>query len=288
MKSMTCYAQLKETVDGIPISVELKSYNSKYLELNIVLPPFLSSMEPYLHALVNKKICRGKVEVVVRATQSSKDIKLTTDLELASIYMNELKTLSSALNIPFDVGMETLLKQSGVVKYELDTDIEAWKKRVTTVLDHCFKEFEAGRLIEGEALLKDMIKQTELIHDELLKIKKYSVQMDECFKESVRTRFRELLGEGINEDRVMQEVASMLIRFTINEELVRLESHIALLKEELAKEGAVGRRLDFICQEIMREANTIGAKNQMKEITPFVICIKTCVENIREQVKNVE
>ena len=288
MKSMTCYAHVRDTVDGIPISVEIKSYNAKYLELNIVLPQFLNSIEPYLHALVNKKICRGKVEVVIKTSQSPKDIKLTIDRELASIYMNELKDLAVELKIPFDIGMEALLRQSGVVKYELETDTEAWKRRVATVMDKCFKDFEAGRLIEGEALLKDMIKQTELIHDELLEIKKYSVQMDECFKETVRARFRDLVGEGVNEERVMQEVASMLIRFTINEELVRLESHIALLKEELSKEGAVGRRLDFICQEIMREANTIGAKNQMKEITPFVICIKTCVENIREQVKNVE
>ncbi len=285
---MTCYAQVKETVDGIPISVEIKSYNSKYLELNIILPQFLNSIEPYLHALVTKKTLRGKIEVVVKTSQSPKDIRLTIDKDIASIYMKELKNLANDLNIPFDIGMDSLLHQSGVVKYELDTDIEAWKRRISTVLDKCFKEFDAGRLIEGEVLLKDMVKQTELIHDELLKIKKYSVQMDECFKETVRTRFNELIGEDVDEERIMQEVASMLIRFTINEELVRLESHISLLKEELAKEGAVGRRLDFICQEIMREANTIGAKNQMKEITPFVICIKTCVENIREQVKNVE
>lgn len=285
---MTCYAHVKETVDGIPISVEIKSYNSKYLELNIVLPQFLNSIEPYLHALVTKKSLRGKIEVVIKTSQSPKDVKLAIDKEVASIYMKELKSLASELDIPFDIGMDAILHQSGVVKYELETDTEAWKKRVATVLDKCFKEFDAGRLIEGETLLKDMIKQTELIHDELLKIKKYSVQMDECFKETVRARFSELVGEDVNEERIMQEVASMLIRFTINEELVRLESHIGLLKEELAKEGAVGRRLDFICQEIMREANTIGAKNQMKEITPFVICIKTCVENIREQVKNVE
>jgi len=285
---MTCYAQVKETVDGIPISIEIKSYNSKYLELNIVLPPFLNSIEPYLHALVNKKSLRGKVEVVVKTSQSPKDIKLTIDRDLASVYMKELKNLANDLDIPFDIGIEALMRQSGVVKYELETDIEAWKRRVATVLDKCFKEFDAGRLIEGEALLKDMIKQTELIHDELLEIKKYSVQMDECFKETVRARFNELMGEDVNEERIMQEVASMLVRFTINEELVRLESHIALLKEELSKDGAIGRRLDFICQEIMREANTIGAKNQMKEITPLVICIKTCVENIREQVKNIE
>lgn len=288
MKSMTGYALVKETVDGIPISLEIKSYNSKYLELNIVLPQFLTSLEPVLYALIAKKAIRGKVEVVVKAHYSPKDVNLTIDREIALAYIKELKLLSEDVGISFDIGVDILLKQSGIVKYELNTDTEAWKKRILIVLEKCFKEFDKGRIIEGEVLLKDIIKQTELIHDELIKIKKYSVQMDEYFKEIVTSRFIEIIGEDGDKDRAMQEVATLLVRFTINEELVRLESHINLLNEELSKEGPVGRRLDFICQEIMRETNTIGAKNQMKEITPSVISIKSCVENIREQVKNVE
>ncbi len=288
MKSMTGYALVKETVDGIPISLEIKSYNSKYLELNIVLPQFLTSLEPVLYALIAKKAIRGKIEVVVKAHYSPKDVNLTIDREIALAYIKELKLLSEDVGISFDIGVDILLKQSGIVKYELNTDTEAWKKRILIVLEKCFKEFDKGRIIEGEVLLKDIIKQTELIHDELIKIKKYSVQMDEYFKEIVTSRFIEIIGEDGDKDRAMQEVATLLVRFTINEELVRLESHINLLNEELSKEGPVGRRLDFICQEIMRETNTIGAKNQMKEITPSVISIKSCVENIREQVKNVE
>lgn len=288
MKSMTGYALVKETVDGIPISLEIKSYNSKYLELNIVLPQFLTSLEPVLYALIAKKAIRGKIEVVVKAHYSPKDVNFTIDREIALAYIKELKLLSEDVGISFDIGVDILLKQSGIVKYELNTDTEAWKKRILIVLEKCFKEFDKGRIIEGEVLLKDIIKQTELIHDELIKIKKYSVQMDEYFKEIVTSRFIEIIGEDGDKDRAMQEVATLLVRFTINEELVRLESHINLLNEELSKEGPVGRRLDFICQEIMRETNTIGAKNQMKEITPSVISIKSCVENIREQVKNVE
>ena len=112
--------------------------------------------------------------------------------------------------------------------------------------------------------------------------------MDECFKETIKLRFLEVVGNDYNEERVMQEVAALLVRFTINEEIVRLKSHIVLLKTELEKQGAIGKRLDFISQEIMREINTIGAKNQLNEITPSVIMIKSCVENIREQAKNVE
>ena len=112
--------------------------------------------------------------------------------------------------------------------------------------------------------------------------------MDEYFKETVKARFLEVVGDDYNEERVMQEIAALLVRFTINEEVVRLKSHLELLRAELKKDGAVGKRLDFISQEIMRETNTIGAKNQLNEITPSVIMIKSCIENIREQAKNVE
>ncbi len=259
MRSMTGYALTKEN-DGNPLSVEIKSYNSRYLELNITLPAFLNSLEPFLHALVAKRIVRGKVEVIVRAYPSPKDINLTINKELAQIYMKELNELATELKVNCDVGMELLLKQSGVVKQDLDTDIEAWKKKLFNVFERCFKEYDKAKLIEGDSLLKDMISHTNLIKDEVGKIKKYSVQMDECFKEIVKRRFFEVLGEDADEGRAMQEVAALLVRFTINEEIVRLESHISLLEEELAKDGAVGRRLDFICQEIIREANTIGAK----------------------------
>ena len=287
MRSMTGYALTKEN-DGNPLSIEIKSYNSRYLELNIAMPPFLDSLEPFLHALIAKKIVRGKVDVIVRAYPSPKDINLSINKELAVIYMKELNALAKEIGVNCDVGMELLLKQSGVVKQDLDTDIDTWKRKLLTVFERCFKEYDTGKLIEGDALLKDMTLHTDLIKDELAKIKKYSVQMDECFKDIVKKRFNEVLGEDGDDRRAMQEVAALLVRFTINEEIVRLESHIAMLKEELSKDGAIGRRLDFICQEIMREANTIGSKNQMKEITPSVIAIKTAVEDIREQVKNVE
>lgn len=288
MKSMTSYALIKETIDGLPLSIEIKSYNSKYLELGITLPPFLSSLEPYVHSLIAKKVLRGKVDVFIKTYNSTKDVKVSVDKDMASFYIKELKEVSEELKIPFDIGMELLLKQGGIIRYELETDVEEWKRRLSMGIEKCFIEFDRARMVEGDALLRDVIKQADIIEDEVAKIKKYSIQMDEIFKETVKARFYEVLGQEGDQDRAMQEVAALLVRFTINEELVRLESHMELLKGELYKEGAVGKRLDFICQEIMREANTIGAKNQMKEVTPFVISIKSHVENIREQIKNVE
>ena len=288
MRSMTGYALVEDTIENSFVSVEIKSYNSKYLELDVVLPNFLSSFEAFVHSFIAKKKVRAKMGVVVKAFHSSQEAQISINREIATSYINELKCVATELDIPFTANIEFLLKQSGILKYEIKTDREAWERRLTVMLNRCFHFYDQVRLAEGEALLKDIENQASVIEEELKKIEQYSYKMDEYFKEIVRARFLEVVGSDYNEERVMQEVAALLVRFTINEEVVRLKSHLILLRDELKKDGAVGKRLDFISQEIMREINTIGAKNQLNEITPSVIMIKSCVENIREQAKNVE
>ena len=288
MRSMTGYALVEDTIENSFVSVEIKSYNSKYLELDVVLPNFLSSFEAFVHSFIAKKKVRAKMGVVVKAFHSSQEAQISINREIATSYINELKCVATELDIPFTANIEFLLKQSGILKYEIKTDREAWERRLTVMLNRCFHFYDQVRLAEGEALLKDIENQASIIEEELKKIEQYSYKMDEYFKEIVRARFLEVVGSDYNEERVMQEVAALLVRFTINEEVVRLKSHLILLRDELKKDGAVGKRLDFISQEIMREINTIGAKNQLNEITPSVIIIKSCVENIREQAKNVE
>lgn len=285
---MTGYSYVEDTVENSFVSVEIKSYNSKYLELDVSLPNFLSSFEAFIHSFIAKKKIRAKMGVVIKAFHSSQEAQISINREIAASYINELKEVSAELDIPFNADIELLLKQSGILKYEIKTDREAWERRLTVMLNRCFHFYDQVRLAEGEALLKDIQNQASLIEEELTKIEKSASKMDDYFKENVKERFLEVVGNDYDEQRIMQEVASLLVRFTINEEVVRLKSHLVLLREELEKDGAVGKRLDFISQEIMREVNTIGAKNQLNEITPSVIMIKSCVENIREQVKNVE
>lgn len=288
MKSMTGYAFVEDTIENSFVSVEIKSYNSKYLELDVALPNFLSSFEPFIHSFIAKKKVRAKMGIIIKAFHSSKEAQISINREIASSYINELKEVSLELDIPFSANIDLILKQSGILKYEIKTDRQAWERRLTVMLNRCFHFYDQVRLAEGEALLKDIESQATLIEEELGKIEQFASKMDECFKETVKARFLEVVGDDYDECRVMQEVAALLVRFTINEEVVRLKSHLTLLRKELEKDGAVGKRLDFISQEIMREINTIGAKNQLNEITPSVIMIKSCVENIREQVKNVE
>ncbi len=288
MKSMTGYALVEDTIENSFISVEIKSYNSKYLELDVVLPNFLSSFEAFVHSFIAKKKVRAKMGVVIKAFHSSQEAQITINREIAKSYIDELRNVANDLNIPFNADVELLLKQSGILKYEIKTDRQAWERKLTIMLNRCFHSYDQVRRAEGEALLKDIQTQASLIEEELKKVEQHSSKMDEYFKENVKAKFLEVLGNEYNEDRVMQEIAALLVRFTINEEIVRLKSHISLLRAELEKDGAIGKRLDFISQEIMREINTIGAKNQLNEITPSVIVIKSCVENIREQAKNVE
>lgn len=288
MRSMTGYALVEDTIENSFVSVEIKSYNSKYLELDVTVPNFLSSFEPFIHSFIAKKKVRAKMGIVIKAFHSSQEAQITINREIATSYINELKEVSADLDIPFALNIELLLKQSGVLKYEIKTDKEAWERRLTVMLNRCFHFYDQVRIAEGGALLKDIENQANLIEEELAKIEQYASKMDEYFKETVKARFLEVVGNDYNEERVMQEVAALIVRFTINEEVVRLKSHLVLLRNELEKDGAVGKRLDFISQEIMREINTIGAKNQLNEITPSVIMIKSCIENIREQVKNVE
>lgn len=288
MRSMTGYALVEDTIENSFISVEIKSYNSKYLEVDVVLPNFLSSFEAFIHSFIAKKKVRAKMGITIKAFHSSQEAQITINREIATSYINELKEFSTELGIPFTVNIELLLKQSGILKYEIKTDREAWERKLTVMLNRCFYSYDQVRIAEGDALLKDIQTQASLIEEELKKIEQYSCKMDEYFKETVKMKFLEVLGNDYNEERVMQEIAALLVRFTINEEVVRIKSHLILLRNELEKDGAVGKRLDFISQEIMREINTIGAKNQLNEITPSVIVIKSCVENIREQAKNVE
>lgn len=288
MKSMTGYAFVEDTIENSFVSVEIKSYNSKYLELDVALPSFLSSFEPFIHSFIAKKKVRAKMGIIIKAFHSSKEAQISINREIASSYITELKEVATELDIPFTANIELLLKQSGILKYEIKTDREAWERRLTVMLNRCFHFYDQVRLAEGEALLKDIENQAFIIEGELSKIEQFASKMDEYFKETVKVRFLEVVGDDYDEQRIMQEIAALLVRFTINEEVVRLKSHLVLLRHELEKEGAIGKRLDFISQEIMREINTIGAKNQLKEITPSVIMIKSCIENIREQVKNVE
>jgi len=289
MKSMTGYAYSEKTSDDMTVSVEIKSYNSRFLDLSVNQPYWLSRLENRFREYASKCIQRGKVELSVRIRETTSNLQVAPDPDAARAYMGAIMEIADALghqaeNIPLSL----IIAQEGVLKSERVLDIETYWMKIEPVLAAAFIDFDKARCTEGEALsvdIHEMIKRIEKTADI---VSAWIPEMERIFKDNIRARFTELLGNNIDEQRVMQETAALLVKYTINEEIVRLRAHLVSLSKELAENPAPGRKADFICQEINREVNTIGSKNQIFEVGQAVIDAKDALENIREQMRNIE
>jgi len=271
------------------VSVEIKSYNSRFLDLSVNQPYWLSRLENRFREYASKCIQRGKVELSVRIRETTSNLQVAPDPDAARAYMGAIMEIADALghqaeNIPLSL----IIAQEGVLKSERVLDIETYWMKIEPVLAAAFIDFDKARCTEGEALsvdIHEMIKRIEKTADI---VSAWIPEMERIFKDNIRARFTELLGNNIDEQRVMQETAALLVKYTINEEIVRLRAHLVSLSKELAENPAPGRKADFICQEINREVNTIGSKNQIFEVGQAVIDAKDALENIREQMRNIE
>lgn len=289
MKSMTGYAWKEKTDGNITVSVEIKSYNSRFLDLSVNQPYWLSRLENRMREYASRRIQRGKVELSVRIRETSSNLQVTADPDAARAYMGAVMEIADALghgseNVPLSL----IIAQEGVLKSERVLDVETYWAKIEPVLDLAFDDFALARETEGKALAADIYKMIDRIEASANLIAGWVPEMERLFRENIRTRFAEILGNDIDEQRVMQETASLLVKYTINEEIVRLRAHLSSLRKELAENPAPGRKTDFICQEINREVNTIGSKNQVFEVGQAVIDAKDALENIREQMRNIE
>jgi uncharacterized protein (TIGR00255 family) len=298
MKSMTGYAY-KETVgDNITVSVEVKSYNSRFIDLTVNQPYWLSRLENRVREFANSRILRGKVELNIRVKERIANLQVTSDPGAARAYMDAVRQISEVLmpgrpdgNASFaaeTIPLSLIIAQEGVLKSERILDMESYWREIEPVLAGSFAEFDRSRVNEGialrtdiEAMINRIEKSTDIISD-------WIPEMERIFKENIRTRFLDIVGTIIDDQRILQETAALLIKYSINEEIVRLRAHLASLKKELDDNPAPGRKMDFICQEINREVNTIGSKNQIMEVGQAVIEAKDALENIREQMRNIE
>lgn len=288
MKSMTGYAFTEEIKNNISISVEIKSYNSRFLDLSINQPYWLSRLETRLREYVASKVQRGKIELIVRIKEYSSEIVVTPDLEAAKAYYAASLSIAQALNLNETIPLSLVLSQEGVLKSERILEVEEYWENINPVLEKTFVDFQAARIAEGEHLYKDISSMILRLENDLEVIKKFVPTMEQQFKDAIKNRFLEILGANIDEQRVLQETAALMVKYTINEEVVRLAAHLTSLKKELSENPSPGRKVDFICQEINREINTIGSKNQTIEIGQIVIDAKDALENIREQMRNIE
>lgn len=292
MKSMTGFGYSQFQNDKIDITAEIKSYNNRYLELNINIPPFLSPLEPFFRNYLTSRIDRGKVEFYLRVKELEEDVEILIDKNSAAAGIKAFQQLSEIAGIESTVKLSDLLKIDGIIKKVKNRDAESFKELILPVVEDGYIQFDCSRCEEGKKTEADIIQQIDVILSALKVAEQYAAEMESDIKKNLKARFYELLGDKVDESRVYAETAIMLVKYSINEEIVRLKSHIDSFMSEIKKgkpsaELPIGKKLDFICQEMNREINTIGSKSFKVEVNQAVINARDALEKVREQIRNI-
>ncbi len=287
MVSMTGYGYEEVSTEQAVVSVEIKSVNSRFLDLTINLPPYLNQLESFFRARITEKVVRGKVDVFIRVKELESDAEISADVGAAKSYLAAIKKVAEATGYSSDIPLSLLIAQPGVLNSNKSYDVEKYKAMILPVFEASLKKFSSDTEREGENLKKDLLEKLTALEKCAVFFKEWQPKMEEYFKETITKKFNELLGEQADQNRIMTETAAMLVKYTINEEIVRLHSHLSAMKAEINNNPYPGKKLDFLCQEANREINTIGSKNQFAQVGAMVVTAKDSLENIREQSKNV-
>ncbi len=288
MKSMTGYGSAEHRDESLQLTVEIKSYNNRFLDLSFYLPSYLGSLEPSLREYLGDRISRGKVEASVRITEFQDPSEITVDEGLARRYVCGLEELRAICGSEEPIRLEHVAGLEGIFRARRERDAESYADMVESALGRAFEVFETSRIREGARTKEDVLLHMGTIGKELERVAAFSPRIRETVLENLRSRFTELLGDGIDESRVMSEAALLLVKFDVNEEIQRLRSHLQAFADIAAGGEPCGKKLDFICQELNREVNTLGSKNILLEVDASIISMKDGVEKIREQLRNVE
>lgn len=291
IKSMTGFGRGNIDQDGRSFTVEIKSVNHRYCDLNIKMPKSLLSLEDRIRKVIQEKVTRGKVDVFITQNNYEKQgAKVVLDEKLADSYVECLNKIKERYDIKENISLALISKFPDVVNLKQEEeDAENLWKILSLPLRDAVNLLVDMREREGLKLEKNILLKCDYIKSLLDKIEEKSPLVVEEYKERLNERLKELLGEGqVDENRIAVEVALFADKSAIDEEIVRLNSHLVQLKETFNLNEAVGRKLDFIIQEMNREINTIGSKANNLEVTNNVLNIKNEIEKIREQIQNIE
>jgi len=288
MISMTGYAYREKAEEAISLSVEIRGYNNRFLEIYVNMPPWLLSMEQKVKEQITSICGRGKVEVFIRIREYNAPINISVNTAAAKAYCDAINVLAEELKFNEKLGLSALLGMEGVLEIEKIREDERYWQIIEPVLKEAAQAFSAERAREGKHTEEDILKSLERIEASLKKTVSFVPAMETAIKENIRTRFAECLGNQIDENRILAETAALLVKYTISEEISRLSSHLAEFRTETERNPRPGKKLDFLCQEINREINTIGSKSAVFEVSTEVVEMKEALENIREQLRNVE
>lgn len=291
IKSMTGYGKSEQTIDSLNVTVEIKSVNHRYFEFSARVPREYGFLEEKLKKYCNSLITRGKVECYVSVEDlEEREMEVNVNETLAAGYVKALKELSERFGLKDDISAVTLSRYPDVITlHKASEDEDRIWNAVKTVAETAVSKFIEMRETEGGKLRGDILSRADYIIECVEFIEGRSPETVREYNEKLKQRMKELLGDAaVDEQRLLNEAAIYADKIAVDEETVRLRSHISQLREFMNSSEAIGRKLDFLVQEINREANTIGSKAQDVDIAKKVIAIKAEVEKIREQVQNIE
>ncbi len=289
--SMTGFGRCETVVNGRQITVEMKSVNHRYFEFNCRTTRGYSFLEDKLKKYVSQKISRGKVDMYVSITESEdSQVDVTINKPLASGYVNAMHTLATEYNIPDDLSVSVLSRYSDIFQiHKEEQDEEQVFADVKVALDVALDGFLTMRKAEGEKLKEDVLNRVNVIMDIVSEIEKRSPITVEEYRQKLTKRITDMLENAdIDQQRILTEAAIFADKVAVDEETVRLRSHFEQMRSFFESDVPIGRKLDFIVQEMNREANTIGSKVTDATLAHKVVDIKSEIEKIREQIQNIE
>ena len=291
VKSMTGYGRGEEVRGGRNIMVEVRSVNNRYLDCNIKLPRLYVFADDAIKSLVQGTISRGKVDVFVTLGPSEEgDVKVSLNRPVADGYYQALCDMRDAYGLRDDISVSLLSRFPDVFLVEKnEDDVKAVAEDICAVLSQALADFDAMRTREGEKLEQDVAQRADTIEALTGQVEERSPGIVADYRARLTARINEVLqNTQIDESRILTEAAIFADKVAVDEETVRLRSHLSQLRQMLRSEGPVGRKLDFLIQEFNREANTIGSKCSDVETASIVVSIKGEIEKIREQIQNIE
>lgn len=291
LRSMTGFGRGEDTIGGRHIVFEIKSVNHKYFEFNSRIPRGYLFLEDKLKAYIQGKISRGKVDVFLQIeTLEETDVQVLVNHSLASAYVTALQELKERYQLPDEPSLALLSKYSDIFSvHKAPEDEDAVWEAVRQVADQAIVSFLKMREAEGARLKADILEKAGEIVALVDQVERHTPETVEHYRERLKAKIEELLQDNrFDEQRVLTEVAIFADKVAVDEETVRLRSHFQQLQRLVDSDGPVGRKIDFLVQEMNREANTIGSKSVNSQIAYLVVDIKALIEKIREQVQNVE
>ena len=291
IKSMTGYGRAEYADEDLKIAVEIKSVNNRYLDIGIKMPRQLGMLEAGIRAELKKYISRGKVDVYITYEDLKEaNMQVKYNSKIAGEYLKYLRQMAQEYGLDNDIRVSTLSKYPDVLTMEEEPmdPVQLWD-RLRAVVDEAAENFREARVRVGEFLRNDLIGKLNEMQGHVDFITERSPQIVAAYRQRLCDKVKELIGDAVIDDsRIVQEVTIYADKVCVDEELVRLQSHIKATREALDGSEGIGRKLDFIAQEMNRESNTILSKSDNLEVSDRAIELKTTVEKVREQIQNIE